>query len=281
MRDAGRACRKSVFVERFAKPCYMWLGAFGLNPLALRYAVPGLMVSLREFFALKRQNRKAGNPWRIRFTMPCLSDRYEASGSTRGHYFYQDLLVARRVFERCPERHIDVGSRVDGFVAHVASFRDVEVFDIRPLSVAIPSIVFRQADLMNMPAEFAECCDSLSCLHAIEHFGLGRYGDPIDLNGHVKGFNNLGRLLKPLGMLYFSVPIGPERIDFNANRVFAVQTILELASEDFELASFSYVDDEGQLFENASVSSPDMQNNFGCQYGCGIFEWRKKMKASR
>jgi SAM-dependent methyltransferase len=276
MRDAGRASRKRVFVERFAKPCYMWLGSFGLNPLALRYAVPGLMVSLREFFALKRQNRKAGNPWRIRFTMPCLSDRYESSGSTRGHYFYQDLLVARRVFERCPERHIDVGSRVDGFVAHVASFREVEVFDIRPLSVAIPSIVFRQADLMNMPAEFAECCDSLSCLHAIEHFGLGRYGDPIDLNGHVKGFNNLGRLLKPLGMLYFSVPIGPERIDFNANRVFAVQTILELASEDFELASFSYVDDEGQLFENASVSSPDMQNNFGCQYGCGIFEWRKK-----
>ena len=276
MTELQRASMRHRFVERFAKPCYMWLGAFGLNPLALRHAVPGLFAALREYAVLKRQNRAAGRPFRIRFSMPCLGDRYEASGSTRGHYFYQDLLVARRIFERCPVRHVDVGSRVDGFVAHVASFREIEVFDIRPLTVRMPSIVFRQMDLMNTPEAFKACCDSLSCLHAIEHFGLGRYGDPIDLYGHQKGFESLSALLKPGGILYFSVPVGPERIDFNANRVFAVQTILDLAKAHFELMAFSYVDDAGELHEPGTLPQESIANSFGCQYGCGIFQFRKR-----
>ena len=37
-------------------------------------------------------------------------------------YFHQDFVVARKIFERNPRLHIDVGSRVDGFVAHVATF---------------------------------------------------------------------------------------------------------------------------------------------------------------
>jgi len=273
---SDQVARKCRFIERFAKPVYMWLAAFGLNPLALRYSIQGLMSTLRDYAVLKRQNRAAGNPFRICFSMPCLSDRYEPSGNTAGHYFYQDVLVARRIFERRPVRHVDVGSRVDGFVAHVATFREIEVFDIRPLKLAIPSIVFRQSNLMNTPDGLKNYCDSLSCLHALEHFGLGRYGDPVDLLGHVKGFQSLADILKPGGMLYCSVPIGPERIDFNANRVFAISTILNLVRPGFEVESFSYVDDAGELHASASLTETMIANNCGCHYGCGIFELRKK-----
>lgn len=267
--------RKHRFVERFAKPCHKWLASFGFNPLALRHAIPGLIAMLREYAELRRQNGALEAPFRIRLSMPCLDDRYEASGSTQGHYFYQDWFVARRIFERSPERHVDVGSRVDGFVAHVATFREIEVFDIRPLPVPIPTMKFRQADLMTMPEELKACCDSLSCLHAIEHFGLGRYGDTVDVNGHVKGFESLVQILRPGGVLYVSVPIGPERIDFNANRVFGVQTILDLAQGRLRLESFSYVDDSGQFHENAALSNDAVKRSFGCQYGCGIFEFTK------
>jgi len=44
---------------------------------------------------------------------------------------------------------VDIGSRVDGFVAHVASFREIEVFDIRPITTKVPGATFIQADLMN------------------------------------------------------------------------------------------------------------------------------------
>ena len=81
--------------------------------------------------------------------MPCLHDRYEEGGAANSEYFWQDLLVARAIHEAQPVKHVDIGSRVDGFVAHVASFREIEVFDVRPMSTVVPGVVFRQADLMN------------------------------------------------------------------------------------------------------------------------------------
>ena len=72
--------------------------------------------------------------------VPCLQDWYEDNGTTKNEYFWQGLVVARMIFERCPEKHVDVGSRVDGFVAHVACFREIEVFDVRPSSAKIPGV---------------------------------------------------------------------------------------------------------------------------------------------
>lgn len=166
--------------------------------------------------------------------MPCLQDFHEEGGITKSEYFWQDLLVARWIAQAKPERHVDVGSRVDGFVAHVASFREIEVFDVRPITTVIPGVVFKQADLMRSMARIdlggeARYCDSLSCLHALEHFGLGRYGDPIDPLGHLKGIANMANLLKPGGAFYLSTPIGRERVEFNANRVFDPRTIVRVA----------------------------------------------------
>ena len=164
--------------------------------------------------------------------MPCLHDRYEESGTTKSEYFWQDLLVARWIYQTQPQRHVDVGSRLDGFVAHVASFREIEVFDVRPNTIHIPGVIFKQADLMQqdaLPADGVGYCDSLSCLHAIEHFGLGRYGDPIDPKGHERGIFNMARLLQPGGKFYLSAPIGQERVEFNANRVLDPRTIIRCA----------------------------------------------------
>ena len=69
----------------------------------------------------------------------------------------------------------------------------------------------------------------MSCLHVLEHFGLGRYGDPIDPNGYKTGFANLASLLRPGGRFYLSTPIGRERVEFNANWVFDPATLLRLA----------------------------------------------------
>jgi cyclopropane fatty-acyl-phospholipid synthase-like methyltransferase len=92
--------------------------------------------------------------------------------------------VARWVYENRPIRHLDIGSRTDGFIAHVAVFREVEMLDIRDIQSNVKNIVFNLEDLMQLPEELVGRFDSVSSLHAIEHFGLGRYGDPIDANGH-------------------------------------------------------------------------------------------------
>ena len=114
--------------------------------------------------------------------------------------------------------------------------------------------------------------DSLSCLHTIEHFGLGRYGDRIDADGHLRGINNLHKVLKPGGTLYISTPIGPQRIEFNAHRVFGLEYFLSLFDSRFNIKAFSCITDEGELIRDARLTSESIANSFGCRYGVGILE---------
>jgi SAM-dependent methyltransferase len=192
-----------------------------------------------------------------------------------GHYFHQDLFVARKIFEEKPVRHVDIGSRTDGFVAHVAVFREIEVMDIREQNSNVKNVKFKQADLMQLPPSMVNYCDSISSLHAIEHFGLGRYGDPIDYYGHIKALDNIYKILQQGGRFYFSVPIGQQRIEFNAHRVFSLQYLLNLFENKYQIDSFSYINDKGDFFENVNLNPDNIVANFGCHYGCGIFLLKK------
>lgn len=204
--------------------------------------------------------------------LPCLHDWYEEGGNAKSEYFLQDLHIARLIFKNNPVNHLDIGSSVEGFVAHVASFRMIEVLDVRPINSNIPGIVFKQMDL-SKPVELSsyEKYDSISCLHALEHFGLGRYGDPIDVDGHIKGIENMSKLLSKGGNFYLSVPIGIERVEFNANRVFKPESIISIAS------NFGLVFSKFGLIENSVVTFFDNKKDVDFErlnsqrYALGMF----------
>jgi SAM-dependent methyltransferase len=204
-----------------------------------------------------------------------LNERFQNSGTMKGHYFHQDLLIARKIYENKPIKHIDIGSRIDGFVAHIAVFREIEVFDIRNQENNVKNIIFKKADLMDPPYEIENYCDSISALHSIEHFGLGRYGDFIDYFGYKKGLDNIYKILKKGGKFYFSVPIGQQRVEFNAHRVFSMEYLMEEFKDKYHIDTFSYVNDRGDLFENCVLDDNEIKNNYGCIFGCGIFELTK------
>lgn len=231
---------------------------------------------LRDYTEMKRQLRETNNPFQISQWYPILYDRFDKSGSGKGAYFHQDLWAARKIFLQSPQKHMDIGSRVDGFVAHVASFREIEVVDIRPAPGMIENVIFVQADFSKPQKDLLEYCDSISSLHAIEHFGLGRYGDPVDANGYLTAIQNIHLALKPGGVFYFSVPIGKMRIEFNAHRIFDLTYLIEILKPKFEFEEFAYVDDRGELHTDVNLQSPEVGNNFGCREGCGIFQLRKK-----
>ena len=230
---------------------------------------------LSDYKELKKQMQDSNDFQRI-IIYPILHEKNVESGVMKGNYFHQDLLVARKIFENNPERHLDIGSRIDGFVAHVASFRKIDIMDIRPQNSVVKNMTFYQSDLTQFTEDFKACSDSISSLHAIEHFGLGRYGDRIDLNGHVKALNNIHLMLKPKGRFYFSVPIGDQRIEFNGQRVFSLTYLISILSGNFTIDNFNYVDEKGNLFENAILTPQSIETNFNCNYyGCGIFELTK------
>jgi hypothetical protein len=238
----------------------------GLNPRVLS--------SFKNYPLYRKQKKewlqKGG---KITHNHMILHNYTENSGTAKGHYFHQDLLVAGFISKKSPDRHIDVGSSVEGFVAHVASFREIEIVDIRPLAESEhKNIKFVQADFMRTNS--LGQTDSLSCLHAIEHFGLGRYSDPIDVQGYVKGINNLVSLVAKGGRLYISFPIGlTDEVHFNAHRVFHPKSIFSIPSIETEmnLVRFDYVDDNGKLHLNSSIEEVDGN----VKYGCGIYTFQK------
>lgn len=252
-----------------------YLKLLGFDPVTGIRNLKGIPFFIKDLNELKKQLR-AENTFEITKFYLVLNERKASGGVASGHYFHQDLLVAKRIFNNQPTRHIDIGSRIDGFVAHVACFREIEVFDIRPIESKIRNIKFTQSDLMSDDFNIINYCDSVSSLHAVEHFGLGRYGDKIDADGHLKGLENIYKILMPGGKFYFSTPIGKQRIEFNAHRVFDVKYLLKIFKNKYKIDTFSYVDDKGDLHENQDLNNQQaIESNFGCRYGCGIFEMTK------
>ncbi|MCH7227990.1 DUF268 domain-containing protein [Haloferula sp. A504] len=211
----------------------------------------------RRYVRDRRSFRSAqgAGAWKWGRELPMLTEWEEQAGSL-GAYFHQDLTVARWVREAEPQRHVDVGSRIDGFIGHLAVFREVEVLDIRPLNEAIPGVLFHQLDLMEpLPAEWVASTDSLSCLHTIEHFGLGRYGDAIDPTGHDQGLQALKSMVRQGGRLYLSTPIGDERIEFNAHRVFAPSTVAGWFDTGWEIEKSAILDERNRLEESVGAEA--------------------------
>ncbi|MBT8556451.1 DUF268 domain-containing protein [Polynucleobacter paneuropaeus] len=206
---------------------------------------------------------------------PALNDWGKEGGDTDSEYFWQDLLVARMIAQANPIKHVDIGSRIDGFVAHVAAFRPIEIFDVRPVRKKIPNVNFVQADLMNPLTAKANYCDSISCLHAIEHFGLGRYGDPIDVNGYQSGLKNMAAVLQSQGTFYLSTPIGINRVEFNANRVFDPKIILaEAKINGLEIQKMIVIqaDCSSSEYEPSQIPLDALASQ---NYALGIFVFKK------
>ena len=254
----------------FLKKFYWILSnQFGLDPRRFYNSLRGI-----PFFALDWYRFRVGYSGSMNL-LPCLHDKMEDAGSFKGEYFWQDLIFAQKIYLANPVKHVDIGSRLDGFVAHVASYREIEVVDIRPVAVSIPWVEFRQADFMDASKAEDEYCDSLSCLHALEHFGLGRYGDKIDTEGYVKGLKNMARILKKNGTLYLSVPIGKPRVEFNAHRIFNPVYLVNLAkSFGLELNSLNVFHD-GRIHDAREPYLETLGQLAKVDYALGMFVFTK------
>ena len=260
----------NVSVSTFLRGLQFW----GLQPRSTVSAITGLprIRRDRKDYEKQRTASKVPEEFPIRGKMPIVGDWKMEAGEASGHYFHQDLLVAREIHRRSPDRHIDVGSSIYGFVSHVASFRKIDVIDVRPVLHSVEGIRFIQADITSLPSDFDEAADSVSCLHALEHMGLGRYGDPVDYEGWRMGLQNLARMVRSSGVLYLAVPIGiTQRVEFNAHRVFSVPFMSQELDQLFDIEDFSYVDDFGVLHEHVDLSTEAADNSFGLDYGCGIW----------
>ncbi len=134
-------------------------------------------------------------------------------------YFYQDCWAFEKVIQSNPVKHYDVGSH-HKYVSFLSKVVDTTMIDIRPLSLTISSLSFVKGDILALPF-ITGSIYSLSSLCVIEHIGLGRYGDILDVNGSEKAALELQRVLSAGGNLYISVPVSSVmQLRFNSHRIF-------------------------------------------------------------
>lgn len=63
---------------------------------------------------------------------------------------------------------------------------------------------------------------------AINHAGLGRYGDPLDPDGDIKSMQEMLQMVKPGGLLFIALPIGIDTVVWNAHRIYGQKRIKQV-----------------------------------------------------
>lgn len=219
-----------------------------------------------------KMNKRSGFAIKEEYLWPVIKEKYAPAG-TVDNYFWQDLWASRLVIKSGVKQHFDIGSRLDGFIANLlASGIDVTMIDVREFPEEVEGLHTIVDDATSLRQIQDNSIESFSALCSLEHFGLGRYGDPIDPEACFKCFDNIQRKMKTGGKLYISLPIGKERLEFNAHRVFYPSTVIDcfgaLTLEEFSCTS------NGKIEYDVDIHKYDNDLHNG-NYRYGMFYFTK------
>jgi len=133
---------------------------------------------------------------------------------------YECQFTANQIARLGPGSILDIGSYRHFLMGLMAHYQ-VTTIDVRPRKSELDNETNITCDAakLDLPDDSFEAVVSLC---ALEHMGLGRYGDPIDFDGDVKVMKEMKRVLRPGGLLIFTTTIhnGPPAIAFNAHRIY-------------------------------------------------------------
>lgn len=226
---------------------------------------------VQGYLQFRRLNRAVGRSLPVRWAdrHPCLTDRTGTTGFDR-HYIYHTAWAARTIARLRPALHVDISSSLY-FVTSLSAFVPVRFYDFRPAPLHLSNLSSEFADLLSLPFP-DQSVESISCMHVVEHVGLGRYGDPVDPEGDLKAMSELQRVVRPGGTLLFVVPVGQARVCYNAHRIYSLEQI-QSSFPDLRLEQFALIPDrpeQGNLVLDAPAPMVARQ-----KYGCGCFLWRR------
>lgn len=205
--------------------------------------------------------------WRDRW--PCYKDATPSTEFDK-HYVYHIAWACRVLSEIRPIKHVDISSSLY-FCSSASAFIPIEFYDFRPADLRLDGLTCNSCDILNLPFPDNQLY-SISCLHVLEHIGLGRYGDKLDYDGDLKAALELIRVTAKGGYILVAVPIGSKSIiQFNAHRIYKHIDFINLFS-GLTLLEFSLIPDKtgGGLIRHADIELADKQD-----YGCGCYLFRK------
>ena len=159
-------------------------------------------------------------------SIPCYED-IDSPHTYCPIYLMHTGWAARVIAKTRPAEHVDIGG-LTYFAGIASAIVPFKYYDFNPIKIPLPGIVTGQVNLTRLPFGSGEI-QSLSCLHVIEHIGLGRYGDDLNVTGDIKACEELSRVVAPNGQLLIVVPImGKPRLHFNAHRIYTYDMVMKM-----------------------------------------------------
>jgi len=229
-------------------------------------------LAYRDFGKIRRlHDRRFKMKWKERFIIQPYSP---LNSSYDKHYIYHTAWAARILKKIKPSLHVDISSSLY-FVSIISAFIPVSFYDFKPPNLLLSNLKCAFENLTKLSFSNASI-ESLSCMHVVEHIGLGRYGDQIDPFGDIKAMEELSRVLKSGGNLLFVVPIGREpKIVFNAHRIYDKDYIIRtFADLGMNLEEFTLIQNSSD--KTGLITNPEESDMDGEEYACGCFWFKKK-----
>lgn len=241
---------------------YYWYGAtkdfFSFRPLAF---LSNAKWFLSDYFTYKRL-LKTSEAVKIKVMYPCLNDK-TTNTPLDPVYFYQDTWAAKKIFDLKPKHHHDVGSSAKT-IGLISQFVPTTMIDIRPIDLKLENLYFREGSILNLPFE-SNSLESLSSICVIEHIGLGRYGDPLDVFGTEKSISEVQRVVAPGGIILISVPVDDgDAVYFNGCHVY---------TRNYIISKF----DQCKLVEDKYIYGRELMDKYDPAkgFGTGLFMFEK------
>lgn len=229
-------------------------------------------VDFLKFSALTSKIKDRRFKTSLRSIHPCLRDKTLATSFDR-HYIFHTAWATRVLGKTKPTSHTDISSSLY-FCSIVSTFIPVDFYDYRPALLNLSGLTCNQGDLSALPFA-SDSIQSLSCMHVIEHIGLGRYGDPLNPVGDLGAASELNRVLAVGGNLIIVVPVGEPKINFNAHRVYSYDQVKAMFS-NLHLVEFSLIPDDPQ--DGGIIANATPEQSARQKYGCGLFWFSKQKK---
>ena len=125
----------------------------------------------------------------------------------------------------------------------------------------MPNVVSIQRDLLTPDPTIKPNYNFISCLHVLEHIGLGRYGDKINPDGPFLALSNILAYACFNANVLLAVPVGSEATEFNSQRIFSAPHFVSICySLGLRLQSFSLIDDDRSFVPNIDVNAASGMN---------------------
>ena len=195
-----------------------------------------------------------------------------AATSFDAHYIYHVAWAVRKVKELASDIHVDFSSSLY-FNITVSAICKTKFFDFRPAALFLDNLECGSCDLASPNFDVGQYM-TVSCMHVVEHIGLGRYGDALDSDGDLVAINNLKKTVLPGGSVLFVVPCGRPSISFNAHRVYSPESVISYFGDNFELIEFYFIPAPNII--TAPMVNPDFSIALGHDIGCGCFQFKRK-----